>query len=278
MSTRVLLEKKVKEIYDILEHFDAKDQNLGVLAGTSGISLFQFYYSRLTDDDDAADRGVETITQTIQEINNGYAFPTFCTGIAGAGWVLELLNEEEFIDIDSDELLADLDDYLAKTMVGDITKGDYDFLHGAIGYGFYFLKRYQNTNSDLLKARYKEHILSLIKSLRDTSKVEDNKRYWKTTLNKEDGLVGINLSLSHGLSSIINFLSRVYVHDDFKNHAHDLLVQTTNYILSHKYHDLTNATLYPSWIYDEMQEKPTGRLAWCYGDLGIGEEILRKQD
>jgi len=275
MYSEPLLRKKLEEIYELLKNVDTKDKHLGVLVGLSGISLFQFYYSRLTEEEEPADLGVETITNTIEAINAGYAFPTFCTGIAGAGWVLELLNEEEFIDIDSDELLMDIDAYLFTVMQDNMKEVNYDFLHGAIGYGYYFLKRYENTKNNDLKKRYKDHILHLVKSLKDTSLEQNNKRYWITTLMKEKELEGVNLSLSHGLSSIINFLSRIYKHEDFKQYTHDLLVQTTEYILSHKYHDLNNASLFPSWVYDGMEKKPSARMAWCYGDLGVGVSLWR---
>ncbi|GAA4275170.1 lanthionine synthetase C family protein [Aquimarina gracilis] len=270
MLDRSLLEKKLKEIYDILKDIDVQNEHHGVLAGISGISLFQFYYSKLIEEEEPADHGVDLITKTIQGINEGYTFPTFCTGIAGAGWVIELLNEEEFIDIDNDELLEDLDEFLFRSMKENMKDGNYDFLHGAIGYGYYFLKRYRNTVSADLKNRYKEYLSYLISALKDTSESSDQGTYWKTTLSKEDDLIGVNLSLSHGLSSIVNFLSRVYAYEDFKNEVRDLLVDTVRYIRNQKNDDLGLASLYPSWIHEGMEKNSKSRLAWCYGDLGIG--------
>ncbi len=275
MNNKVLLEKKVKEIYHVLKHADLEDMHHGVLSGISGLSLFQFYYSRLTDEEEPADVGVDMITKTIQGINEGYAFPTFCTGIAGAGWVLELLNEEEFIDIDNDELLVDLDEYLFNVMKENMNEGLYDFLHGAIGYGYYFLKRYENTRSAELKNKYKEHLLYLITALKNTSEDDKNGKFWKTTLIKEEDLIGVNLSLSHGLSSIVNFLSRVYVHEYFREEVHDLLTATISYMLSHKNEDLTRTSLFPSWIHEGMEKNSQARLAWCYGDLGVGISLWR---
>lgn len=264
------LEEKLKEIYNVLKHVDLKDQHHGVLAGLSGISLFQFYYSRLTEEEEPADIGVDLITKTIEGINEGYTFPTFCTGIAGAGWVLELLNEEEFIDIDNDELLVDLDEYLFNVMKENMQEGFYDFLHGAIGFGYYFLKRYQNTKSSDLKNKYKEHILYLVSRLKDTSENDAQGTFWKSTLMREKELVGVNLSLSHGLSSIINYLSRLYRHEDFKAEVHDLLEGTITYMLNQKKRDLDNTSFFPSWIHEGMDKRPQARLAWCYGDLGLG--------
>ncbi len=275
MINKTALEEKLKEIYDVIKNNELSEQHHGVLAGVSGISLFQFYYSKYIDQEEPADSGVEMISKTIEDINSGYAYPTFCTGIAGAGWVLEILGQEEFIDIDNDELLSDLDEYLSSVMNNDIENENYDFLHGAIGYGYYFLKRYENTKSVDLKNRYKEYLNHLIVSLKKSSRIEGDGLWWKSVLNKETGLSGANLSLSHGISSIINFYSRLHQYEDFKNLVHDQIVGAVTYMLSHKNEDLSASSWFPSWIHTDMEENSTSRLAWCYGDLGIGISLWK---
>jgi lantibiotic modifying enzyme len=37
----------------------------------------------------------------------------------------------------------------------------------------------------------------------------------------------------------------------------------------------TNASYFPSWVKLENHQPFTSRLAWCYGDLGIGTELYR---
>jgi len=145
--TKTELENKLYEINTIITSNYKDLKHLGVLAGLSGISLFKFYYSKYLDIDEHADFGVELLSTCIDSLNEGYNFPTFCTGIAGFGWVFDHLEQEEFMDADADVLLPQIDDYLHKTMLMDIDKGNYDFLHGAIGNALYFLNRYRNTNS-----------------------------------------------------------------------------------------------------------------------------------
>ncbi|MBP2834103.1 lanthionine synthetase C family protein [Aquimarina sp. U1-2] len=275
MNNKALLESKLKDIYDVLKNSGTNEKHHGVLSGSSGISLFQFYYSRLIDAEEPADLGVTTLSKIINEINNGYTYPTFCTGIAGAGWVLELLNEEEFIDIDSDELLSDLDEYLFVSMKANTDEGYYDFLHGAIGYGCYFLKRYQNTQNTQLKTRYKDYLHYLVTALKKSALQDQAGTYWKTMLDHEKKMVGVNLSLSHGLASIINFLSRIYAFDDFKDEVKEVLIQTVEYIQHQKCYDSSSTSMFPTWIYEGMDKVPKARLAWCYGDLGLGLSLWK---
>ncbi|MDH7447401.1 lanthionine synthetase C family protein [Aquimarina sp. 2201CG14-23] len=275
MTKEDRLLKKLEQINLQLSTHYQNNEHVGVLSGISGISLFHFYYSRYMENEQVADIGVDMISETIQRINDGYSFPTFCTGIAGAGWVLELLSEEEFIDIDNDDLLSSLDEYLFKATKIDVTNEYYDFLHGAIGNGYYFLKRYQNTKSDELKNTYKEYLMFLISALKKSSKKDNRGIWWDYELNKKEEIIGANLSLSHGMASIINFLCRLYYFNDFRAAVEELLQGSIDFIVHNKYEIEENSCLFPSWVYTGMNEYVGNRLAWCYGDLGLGISLWR---
>ena len=266
---KVLLEK-LKQIDAILNNNYKNNNDLGVLSGISGISLFSFYYAKFLNRQEPADFGSDLISEAVERINEGYVFPTYCSGIAGAGWVLELLAEEDFIDVDNDELLPELDEYLFEAMKLDIANNYFDFLHGALGHGFYFLKRFKNTKSIDLKNRYTNYLIFLIEALKKESISDATSVWWNYELDKDVDLYGVNLSLSHGMSSVINFLSRLYPHKEFKDLVENLLIKATNYIISKQYKDTSNTSLFPSWIHKQADEYVSSRLAWCYGDLGIG--------
>lgn len=266
------LEEKLKEINDLITINYSDLKQLGVLAGLSGISLFKFYYSKYLDIDEHADLGVDMLSDCIDKINEGYSFPTFCAGIAGFGWVFDHLEEVEFMDADGDELLSQFDDYIYNFMKSDMEKGNYDYLHGAIGYAFYFYNRYRNTKSTELKTKYTKILLEFIDLLDGLSEKEGgNKLKWESTLNIETGEKGYNLSLSHGMSSIVGILTKLYEFEDFKSKSHPLLLKSINYIRSHKIEGEDPYCLFPSWVKNEDNEKSGhSRMAWCYGDLGVG--------
>ena len=232
MVAKPLLEKKLQEISHILKNAYKQDTNIGVLAGISGISLFFFYYSKYLDVDTYADTGTDILEEVIHKINDGYQFPTYCTGIAGAGWVFEHLSEKEFIESDTDDLLSSLDDYLVEMMNLEMQVGNYDFLHAGIGYGYYFLKRYQNTKSNNLKKQYKKCLNNMVLHLEKISEPDSNGIKWVSTLNIETEQKGYNLSLSHGMSSIITFLAKLHQIDTFRVIVTPLLKGAINYIQS----------------------------------------------
>lgn len=267
MSKNKILLDKLSEINQALKY--ETNEQLGVLSGMSGRALFQFYYSKFLEIDEHAGIGTDILSRCIENINQGNIYPTFCTGLAGMGWTFYHLKKEGLIDLD-DELLIELDSYLYTVMVTNIKNGNYDFLHGAIGYGFYFLMRYKTTKSEKLKTEYKEYLIKLIDFLNQLSEREGNKTKWLSVLDIETGKKGYNLSLSHGISSIVNFLSRLYIYDDFQVKVEGMLKRGINYILSFKNENENSLSLFPSYIKKDEAIEWNSRVAWCYGDLGIG--------
>ncbi len=276
MSKKQQLLKKLEQISHILKDTYHHKEEIGVLSGISGIAVFQFYYARFSKEESHADIGVEMIASVIQKINEGYSYHTFCSGIAGAAWAIELLQEEGFIDVDCDELLSGLDDFLFQSIKNTETDQNfYDFLHGILGVGYYFFKRYQNTKSEILKDHYKEILLEIVALLQKTSQKEDNTAKWESYLIREEDVKGYNLGLAHGISSIINFLSRLLEYTDFNNKVRSLLYQSVEYILSFKSKDFSCTSSFPSWITIKNEKSDGSRLAWCYGDLGVGITLWR---
>jgi len=198
------LKGKLHEIYEILrtKHHQVKD--LGVLSGTSGIALFYFLYAKFMNDDRPADLGEELLTDCIIKINEGYDSPTYCNGMAGTGWVIDHLKTLDLLDAENDELLSGLDEYLAAVMDANMERGYYDFLHGAGGYAFYFMKRYKVTESEALKATYAQYLNNYLDALTERAEQDGNGLKWRTQLRITSDEMGYNLSLSHGMSSIIN--------------------------------------------------------------------------
>ena len=275
MINENVLRKKLKEIDLSLRENYKTNTNIGVLAGISGVALFQFYYAKFTNQEANENLGTEIIFEIIEKINNGYDYPTFCTGIAGGAWVIEHLNEEGFIDIDCDNLLQSLDEYLIYSTERIRDKNFFDFLHGVVGIGFYFLKRYQNTKSTRLRNQYKNILLNIIQRLSITSQQNEKMAKWESFLIVDEQLKGYNLALSHGISSIVNFLSRLVIYDDFKSVTQELLQKSVTFVLSNKNKDTSKISCFPDWITSDNEKSESLRLGWCYGDLGTGLSLWK---
>ncbi len=269
------LKNKLEEInLELQNNGELDTTDIGVLSGSAGLALFHFYYNSYNPNEISEDVGSTIIASIVGTINEGYNFHTFCGGIAGAAWTIELLKELDFIELDTDVLLEVLDDYLRHIMNLDEQENFYDFLHGLIGIGYYFLKRYKNTESSELKEKYKVLLLEMISKLHKTAKQSDHGVYWESFLIREEGLRGCNLSLSHGLASIINFLSRLSAETAFSKQTMPLLEKAVSHTLSYK-KEKVDTSFFPDWITNENKESQSNRLAWCYGDLGVAISLWR---
>ena len=264
------LEEHLLKLAEITAEKYAEVEHLGVLAGQSGIAMFHFYCAKYFDDDRFSETGVEIISSCIEKINEGYSYPTYCTGIAGFGWVLQHLLDEGFIDLDLDELLSPFDIYLKSQMRLDLENDFFDFLHGAMGYGFYFLKRMLSEHtSEEIKQKYTLYLEELIDGLERMSKKDAGGLWWDSILNKEQNNRGINLSFSHGMSSIVYILSRFYFAGISQSRIKTILGQVPSFLIKQKNPGKDGISLFPSWIELNKPLEYKSRLAWCYGDLGI---------
>ncbi|WP_425236827.1 lanthionine synthetase C family protein [Ulvibacterium sp.] len=271
MSKKILEEHLTKIDNAIQKHYK-EEKNAGVLVGLSGVSLFQFYYSKYLDVNSNADFGVEMLSKVTDGIDEGYGYPTFCDGIAGAGWVLDHLEQADLMEIETDDLLSQLDDYLHTAMVSDMNVGNYDFLHGAIGYALYFLNRYKNTKSEKLKNKYGTYLFEFISFLDELSeKDKDGNLKW-ISVHPRSQEKSYNLGLSHGIAGIIGILVKLSQYDEFKPLTVTMLKGAVGYIISFKKEN--NAfSLFPNHVLLNGETGGNSRLGWCYGELGIGLQL-----
>ena len=264
------LKNKLGEINkDLLENY-SKVNNVGVLSGLSGISLFFFYCSRFLKDDDLFDMGITAIEDCVQMINEKSAPTTYFNGVVGFGWVLDHLEKEGFIEFDCDGFFYGIDDNLSTTMFGAMKSKNYDFINGAIGYALFFLCRYRNTKSSNLKEKYKGILLRFIALLKDNGEEDYDTIKWLSITDIETQERGYNLSLSHGISSIIAILTKFCEFDDLKLYARPMLLKAVNYLIGSKNTSDRLFCFFPNSVPLTGKIRYNSRLAWCYGDLGIG--------
>ncbi len=272
------LKLKLIEIDNVIKSEYIKEELTGVLAGLSGISLFEFYYAKFLNKDEHATLGIKILEQCILKINEGSIYYTYCSGIAGMGWVVDHLTKEGFIEEDNDELLSELDNSIYKTMLFDFKNKNFDFLHGAIGYGLYFIQRYKCTKSFSLKMKYKEILIEFISELESYAIVDGNTVKWLFSLNGATKEANYNFGLSHGLASVIGILTKLHELDIFKSKTEKLIRGAINYIYAFKQNDSNSVCLFPNSVSTSGEPILPSRLAWCYGDLGIGVSLLNASE
>ena len=259
------LQSKLEEIASILCDSTDKFDSPGVLAGVSGLALFMFYYSRFTGDGKYAEVGEQALGKAVEMINDGYKPHTFCTGISGLAWTCEHLERYKFIDREGISFLNDLEPHLLSRMEKEFGNKHYDFLHGGLGVGYYFLsKRIPNKKKNMaLYSWLQEAVI----------KCDDGSLKWESKLLDTEK-VGFNISLSHGMSSIVVVLTKLIRQYPHIAGIKVALLKTIQYILQQQ---LPNPTVsyFPSCSLESDEFLHHSRLGWCYGDLGVAQAILQ---
>jgi hypothetical protein len=120
--------------------------NLGLMHGKMGISIFFFHLARQTKNQIYEDYAGELIDEIYEEITANTPV-NFENGLAGIGWGIEYLVQNKFIEADTDEVLEEFDNRIFKELIYNTPK-EIGLLNGIVGIGAYFLKRIQNPASN----------------------------------------------------------------------------------------------------------------------------------
>ena len=239
----------------------------GIYSGEYGWLLFMFYYAKYSGSKKYTSLTENYAEILVEQLTTKFQLHTFSNGLSGILYLFEFLRKKKFIDIDVSDVQHILDDYIVTQMRLDIQQKNYDFMHGALGVGLYFLKR----------GDANEYIHELIDFLYNTAETVTNANCrifkWKSSMKINEDVVVYNLALCHGLSSIIVFLSRVYRSNIKDERVLEMLIGAINYVLSQEMDFSQYGYSFPAYVPKYILNIPSNskvRLAWCYGDLGIG--------
>jgi len=261
------MKKKIDEITTILasEIFP----ELGLLSGIGGQILTcseLFLHQKISQD------WFTQLHQILEEkLFDDDFLATHCSGLAGIGWLYEYLSQRKITDYDTNLLLEEFDSYLEKILVNFLRQGNYDFLHGGVGVALYFTKRV---------AKKQELVLVLNRFLDDLEKIstlqEDGAIKWESFLGSNVPELGYNLSMSHGMSSIIAILSKMYYIEGIdKEKAEMLLRGVVQYFLAQEIDKERYGSYFTNFALESVSVIYKSRLAWCYGDLGIASALYQ---
>lgn len=278
MSNMVSMDKVVNKISEIAKVISEAvvngqlDKNFSGLYGDSfGALMFLLYYKKIINSTRYDDLIEKILDEKCDIVSNGYSYPAFATGVSGILYGLEFIRSEFLIDIDLSEIKREYIPYLKKEALFSLKRGEFDILHKSLGIAYYIIE--YDDNRDL------EFIDSLLRYLLITSERRPNNQLtWKTYLSDSVGY-GYGISLAHGVSSIVLFLSKLLENRYSNNLIKPILDGAINYIVSQQIDYSLYGSFFPTFAVETMAEKmyplSSSRLGWCYGDLGIAY-ALRK--
>jgi lantibiotic modifying enzyme len=259
------IEDKLNEIAQTMfqniadKRIDRTNQ-MGLYSGKSGIILFLSHYLNKYPNKTFEYIYQKYLNDFLQQLTDEpQALLTYCSGLAGVFEALRMMNESSLIEIDYSEIEAAYNNRMRSWVNHCFANQNYDFLHGALGVSVYFRNNPQ-------------YIEDTLRWLEKTAIKDGDKLKWISSLG-QDRPQGYNICLSHGMSSIIVYLSQVYRSGVLTELNKQLLEGTANYVLSQEIDHKQYGCYFASQSLENDEPISKSRLAWCYGDLGVAAAL-----
>lgn len=146
---------------------------------------------------------------------------------------------------------------------------DYDLLYGLVGYGMYALARLPAPGAGVL-------LMRIVDRLDDQAERHAGRITWWTPPALTDAPVNFpggwyNLGVAHGVPAVIVLLALACRAVVATARARPLLDGAVAWLLAQRLPDSEAA--FPRYVGAGIEPHP-GRLAWCYGDLGLAAALL----
>lgn len=253
---------KIDEIASQLFSYIDEDQIgiLSIMSGQFGLLPFMGLYLQYRDNAEYTERFFKYLEKSVEKLSDSFYLPTYANGLPGIMDCLRVMNEQTQIEVDYLELEEVYKSYLCRQMVMNYASENFDFLHGALGISYYYVNE-------------KNFIEKSVAALAESAIPCEAGLKWKCIINNEQNVWGYNISLSHGMSSIILYLCRIYDSGIASGTIKELLEKAMGFILSQRIDPGKYGSYFPSMSLENMVLNERSRLAWCYGDLGVAIAI-----
>lgn len=254
----------------ITEYKKDRDQQLiGLMTGRAGSMFLQSLLYKATGDINFFNEIQENLEFILDELEQSNEISvSYGNGLAGIGWLIIFLSENDLISFETEDILLEIDDVLQRELILFLNKKEFDLLHEALGVGQYFIKR-----------KNIEQVDKIVCALYEARSEFESEIAWNK-LDKYNSKSNVyDLGLAHGLAGILYFLGKSYqmncevekclilingVFSFYKNN-----IQPGNLMMSF-FPDAIPVEAYKS---GNIEQK--SRVAWCYGDLGIGYTLYQ---
>jgi hypothetical protein len=200
--------------------------------------------------------------------------PNLYGGFTGVGWASALLGSGDARadqDLSEDETHEELEDALVEFLEHVPTPADYDLINGPVGWGLYSLERWPHPRA----VRALELIVDFLEARAEH--VADGVRWWTSPellpeWQREIAPNGYyNLGLAHGIPAICVILAQTLARGVRPGASAKLLEGAMSWVLAQRIAGAPGLS-FPTTVVEGKAPSP-GRLAWCYGDLGVASAL-----
>ncbi len=268
----ILIEQTILEIESYISLNEYAQEYYSVIGGKAGLVLFYYELWRYQPLDIWLDKCKCHLNKCLVALEELPMSLHFGTGVAG---ILALYNELATMGVvaPDDEGLMEAEQVFIQQIREYQSNKNYDLFTGLIGLGEYFLRS---------TSKYSNEALSKIIEAIDSLAIKENGTYrWINYPPSPYDTPVLNMGLAHGIPSILSFFADVQIKrplisnerlEAVMNGAMKYLIGAYNAVS----HEKKQASEYPAYF--ELDGSCTGansRLAWCYGDIGIGYSMLK---
>lgn len=257
MDTTKSIMKILHDIFIINEGEIERYNSRGLFGGPMGLYMFKANYAMFSNTDYAYGTTLERLIE--KEFTNNNI--TFSTGQSGLNWYYYYLVKKGLIEKEDYENFSFNHAALKDFSLRQLGIGNFDFLHGALGIAYSLL--FAND----LDLDYFERFFSTLSNLRKLNTVTHSFANFLPDQNKTI-VTEINLSLSHGIASILKFCIECYNKKVCSDKAKSLAYYLASSIQEYANKE-TQYCYFPNIVNVHKIGNENSRLAWCYGDLGI---------
>jgi len=257
---------KLQALFDLLEPQIPHEKNPGVLNGQAGYALFYGWYASYSGQEAYAQKAQECMERAFDTVENEQTGFDLGNGVTGIALALLALVQKGIIEANPVEALEGLDAFMMQAFT-HVLPHNYDYLAGALGPAFFFL------NFKELPGRA-AHIERCVEGFAAHLHWQKEMAWLVSQDHHRPGHTVINPSLSHGMGALIIWLAQVVKEGLGGRKAQMQLKGLVAFIrsLAQPTEGGANRYVYPNMVSDTEGPVP-GRLAWCYGDMGIAHAL-----
>ncbi|WP_162903464.1 lanthionine synthetase LanC family protein [Taibaiella koreensis] len=254
MDMQQVIAAKLKQLFDVQAPSTSAYQTGGMLSGGMGMYLYQFLYTTWQGIEFEAVLPFEALVE--EEFSNKSM--SMCGGHAGLNWLYHFLVKKDIIDQETGEAICFEDAALKAYALAQLKSLDWDMLHGALGIAYCLLYW------DGAEEAYFRKIFEGLAGIRKGDRFPQYD-------SEKDAIVYdlFNPGLAHGLASLLKFCLQCCKQGMCTDVAAPLARELTGLIVGRANKD-TSINYFPGLLPEEGEQDTYSRLAWCYGDLGIG--------
>jgi lantibiotic modifying enzyme len=248
----------------------SKNNDLCSLNDRLAYVLFLSYYYFLEKNDSIKDKIYPHLETCIEYYSENPSDSTLFNGFTGLGWLMQHLYNLEILSLEDIESLEDLDEFVEQSLERDFQTQNMDFIYGMIGKATYFFERHPTVDCT-------KQLTKIFKYYSNLSNQEHPTNAAYAERKKEDDRdYSVNLGLAHGVPNVIVFLSKLYQIGICKEEVYKELEKLVSWFLKQKLKDTNDLGTFSTTT--EETATHLGRLAWCYGDLGIVTALQHAQN